>query len=457
MREITITIPEQAKKILDTLHAAGFEAYVVGGCVRDSILGRKPGDWDITTSALPEQVKALFHRTIDTGIQHGTVTVMEGHGEDREGYEVTTYRVDGEYKDGRHPESVTFTRSLLEDLKRRDFTINAMAYSEETGIVDEFDGLGDMERRLIRAVGVPRERFEEDALRIMRAIRFAAQLDYDIDPETQKAAKILAGNLQKVSAERIRVELEKLLVSDHPDKLRGAIDLGITREVLPELDACMEVEQHNPHHAYTVGEHILRAVSAVRADKVLRLTMLLHDIGKPLCKTTDADGVDHFYGHVTKGAEMADAILRRLKYDNDTRKKVVQLVRCHDLRPKNTPTEIRKAVVAIGEDLFPLWLEVKLSDGAAQSDYRLEEKQALVDSWRKTYEEILSSHDCLSLRDLAVNGKDLTALGMKGTAVGEVLKIMLSDVLETPSHNRKEYLLDFYEKNGIIKPENAVN
>ena len=273
-----LEIPKNAETILHILEKAGYEAYVVGGCVRDSILGRSPDDWDITTSAKPEQVKALFHRTVDTGLQHGTVTVLM----EKEGYEVTTYRVDGEYEDGRHPKEVTFTASLKEDLKRRDFTINAMAYNPSSGLVDLFGGLEDIERKIIRCVGDPLERFTEDALRIMRAVRFSAQLGFAIEEETRKALKVLAPNLKHVSAERIQVELVKLLMSPHPDYLRVAYEAGITAEFLPEFDACMTTSQNTPHHCYTVGEHILHSLCHVRADKVLRITMLLHDIGKSI-------------------------------------------------------------------------------------------------------------------------------------------------------------------------------
>lgn len=277
---MTINIPQKAEQILHILNEAGYEAYVVGGCVRDSILDRVPGDWDITTSALPEQVKELFHRTVDTGIQHGTVTVMMG----KEGFEVTTYRVDGEYHDGRHPDAVTFTRSLEEDLKRRDFTINAMAYHPEHGLVDLFGGMEDINRKIIRCVGDPVERFTEDALRMLRAVRFSAQLGFTVEENTKAALARMSGNLEHVSAERIQTELVKLLVSDHPDYLRTAWETGLTREFLPEFDACMETEQNTPHHCYTVGEHILKSLTEIENDRLLRITMLLHDIAKPVVK-----------------------------------------------------------------------------------------------------------------------------------------------------------------------------
>lgn len=440
-KAVRIRIPDGAKKVLSTLQGAGYEAYVVGGCVRDSLLGRTPEDWDITTNARPPQVKALFRRTVDTGIKHGTVTVMIGG----TGYEVTTYRIDGDYEDGRHPKSVTFTASLLEDLKRRDFTVNAMAYSDTTGLIDAFDGLSDLEHHVIRAVGNARERFTEDALRMMRAVRFAAQLDSTIEEETLDGICALAPNLKKVSAERIRVELEKLLLSDHPEKLRILYETGLTAQFLPEFDACMPCEQHNPHHRYTVGEHIIHAVQAVRKDKVLRLTMLLHDIGKPLVKTTDEEGIDHFHGHVPQSAKMADQILRRLKYDNDTREKVVRLVSFHDMKMENTDESVRRGIVAVGEDLFPLLLEVKIADGDAQSLYRITEKREQVEKWRQIYNRIIARGDCLSLKTLAVKGADLKACGIApGKQMGEILNAMLDDVLADPSHNTKEYLLPAY-------------
>ena len=261
-----IELPEDVRTILAKLETEGYEAYAVGGCVRDSILGRKPGDWDITTSARPESIKALFRRTVDTGIEHGTVTVLMGS----RSYEVTTYRIDGEYADLRHPKEVLFTASLEEDLKRRDFTINAMAYNESTGLVDLFDGMSDLNNRVIRAVGKPEERFGEDALRILRAFRFSAQLDFEVEEKTREAAKKLAANLSMISAERIREELTKLLVSDHPEKIEELYDNKITDVILPELNRCMEEEQNNPHHLYTVGIHSIKAMTFINGEMLKR-------------------------------------------------------------------------------------------------------------------------------------------------------------------------------------------
>ena len=433
-----LRIPEKAEIILHTLEEAGYEAYVVGGCVRDSILGRSPDDWDITTSAKPEEVKALFRRTVDTGLIHGTVTVML----DKEGFEVTTYRVDGEYEDGRHPKEVSFTASLEEDLKRRDFTINAMPYNPKRGLVDLFGGVQDMENRIIRCVGNPLERFTEDALRILRAVRFSAQLGFSIEGETLKAISVLAPNLKYVSAERIQVELLKLLVSPHPDYLRTAYEAGITKEILPEFDRCMETEQNTPHHCYNVGEHTLQSLLNIRADKVLRLTMLLHDFGKPVVKRTDEDGRDHFKTHGPEGEKMAVSILRRLKMDNDTIRKVRSLIKWHDYRPKGEAVSVRKAISLIGEELFPLYLEVQKADILAQSAYRREEKLARLTAVSALYEEILDRGQCISLKTMALTGRDLIDAGYTpGKELGEILEKLLVHVLENPEDNKKEILL----------------
>ena len=437
---IQITLPSDVKFIIEKLEAAGFEAYAVGGCVRDQIMGREPNDWDITTSATPYEVKDIFHKTVDTGLVHGTVTVIL-HGE---GDEVTTYRIDGEYEDGRHPKQVSFTASLEEDLKRRDFTINAMAYNESHGLVDLFGGLEDLEKGVIRCVGEPMERFSEDALRMMRAVRFSAQFGYEIEEATREAVRKLAPTLEKVSVERIQVELTKLLTSGHPDFFRECYELGLTELFMPEFDACMTCEQHNPHHAYTVGEHTLIGMQHVPADKVLRLTMLLHDIGKVETKTTDEAGIDHFRGHPVKSAEMAKVILRRLRYDNQTIHDVVRLVEFHDwdIHIEARKKSVRKAVAKIGQDFFPEMFEINLADTLAQSDYLRKEKLEKLDALKALYQEILRDKECLTLKDLAVNGQDLMAAGVQpGKQIGQILNAMLQDVLEYPEHNDKEHLL----------------
>ena len=361
---------------------------------------------------------------------------------DKEGYEITTYRVDGDYEDGRHPKEVTFTSSLEEDLKRRDFTINAMAYHPEEGLVDLFHGMDDMENKIIRCVGDPMERFHEDALRIMRAVRFSAQLGFEIEEQTKAGISRLTSNLKNVSAERIQAELVKLLVSPHPDYLRTAYETGITKEFLPEFDLCMETEQNTPYHCFTVGEHILHSLLYVEADKVLRLTMLLHDIAKPVMKTTDENGRDHFKRHAAVGEEMSKKILRRLKFDNDTIEKVSRLIRYHDDRPEGQMRAVRRAMNRIGEELFPLYLEVQKADMLAQSEYCRDEKIKRQADVRECYEEILKAQQCISMKTLAVTGRDLIQAGYKpGPELGEILNRLLEHVLDVPEDNTKEKLM----------------
>lgn len=436
----SIRLPEKVNYIIGTIQAAGFEAYAVGGCVRDSILGREPNDWDITTSAKPEEIKALFRHTVDTGIQHGTVTVLV----EKEGFEVTTYRIDGEYEDGRHPKSVAYTDSLTEDLRRRDFTINAMAYNETKGLVDAFQGIQDIENGIIRCVGTAEERFGEDALRILRAIRFSAQLGYTIEPKTLQAIRKLAPSLARISAERIQAELVKLMVSPHPEYIRIAYDTGVTSVFFPEWNRAMQTPQNHPHHCYGVGEHILHSLTEVPADKVLRFSMLLHDIAKPEVMEIDDDGVTHFHGHAARGETMAKEILRRLKFDNDTISKVSALVRYHDYGNgiEINRRMVRRAVNKIGEELFPSLLLIKKADILAQSEYLRQEKLENLEAWRNCYEEILAAEECVSLKTLAVSGRDLIEAGIEpGKKLGEVLKLLLEEVLEEPEKNTREYLL----------------
>ncbi len=442
---MTILLPEQVQYIIERLQTAGYEAYAVGGCVRDSILGREPQDWDITTSATPYEVKELFRRTIDTGIQHGTVTIMIGDC----GYEVTTYRIDGEYEDNRHPKDVTFTDNLVEDLKRRDFTINAMAYNDEKGLVDVFGGIEDIERKIIRCVGDPRQRFDEDALRILRAVRFAAQLGYTIEEETNQAMSEYSQALKAISAERIQVELVKMLVSDHPEYLELAYEANITAVILPEFDALMNMVQNNPHHCYDVGHHTLKSMESIRANKWLRLAMLFHDMGKALTKTTDEKGIDHFYGHAVKSEEITKKVLKRLKFDNETINYVTKLVRFHDNRYEGKEVEVRKAISKIGTDVFAYLIEVQQADLLAQSTYQKEEKMQRVQRVLAQYNEIMERGDCVTIGQLAVTGSDLIQMGFpQGKQIGEALSTLLQLVLKHPEYNTKEHLEE--ELKGLI-------
>lgn len=437
-------IPEKVRLIIENLEQHGYEAYAVGGCVRDTLLGREPEDWDITTSARPEQVKAIFHRTVDTGIQHGTVTVMFG----KEGFEVTTYRIDGSYSDGRHPDQVAFTSLLREDLRRRDFTINAIAYNPGTGIVDLFGGQEDLAQGIIRCVGNAQERFGEDALRILRAVRFSAQLGFTIEEETRSAIRLLARNLEKISKERIQTEMVKLLVSRHPEELRTAYELGITSVILPEFDVMMAQEQNTRFHCYTVGEHTIQVLRHIPADRVLRLAALFHDFGKPQCHTIKENGVDSFKGHPEVGSRMAVERMRDWKFDNDTIGLVEILVRYHDVRMEPVKRNVRRLMSRVGAERMPLLFELLRADVKGKAAWTIEERLEEIDTMEQLYQEILADAECFSLKQLAVDGKMLIKAGMKpGKAMGEVLQQMLDYVIEHPEENQAEVLLaHFAEK-----------
>lgn len=482
MREAGIAmkmiLPEDVSYIINKLEDAGYEAYAVGGCVRDTMLSRKPLDWDITTSAKPSFIKSYFKRTIDTGIQHGTVTVMLKD----TGYEVTTYRIDGEYEDGRHPKSVEFTGSLRLDLERRDFTVNAMAYNDNVGLVDEFGGMQDLKDGIIRCVGDACSRFGEDALRMLRAVRFSGQLGFNIEEKTRDAIKKMAKNLEMTSAERIRAELSKLLVSDNPGKIREAYSTGMTKVFLPELDKMIKTAQHNPHHIYTVGEHCIRSVGImdlffnpdsqidggiheyVKAEVLkktavftegidkkhklmLCLAMLLHDVAKPDVMVISEDGTGHFYGHPQKGEKMAAAILRRLSFDNETISTVRRLVKHHDYRILPEPRAVRRAVAKIGNDIMPMFFLVQYADILAQNPATFASKLGRLDSVTEVYRKAIENNVPFCVKDLAVNGNDLIALGMeKGPGIGRTLNRLLDIVLENPEKNEKELLLSYVDK-----------
>lgn len=470
-----ITIPKPAEAVLRRLEEQGFEAYVVGGCVRDAMLGRMPEDWDITTSATPEEIKKSFHSTVDTGIQHGTVTVLIGG----EPFEVTTYRLDGEYEDGRHPKKVAFTASLAEDLRRRDFTINAMAYHPERGLVDLYGGLTDLREKRIRCVGCAEERFGEDALRILRALRFASQLDFEIEEQTRQAIRKLAGTLGKISAERIQKELTLLLLGKGCCKIREAWEDGVTAVVLPELNAMMKTPQNNPHHCFCVGEHCIHSMETVRLPEdshyqakealitengeqnriesreqmekwqkqdriVLKWAMLLHDVGKTRTRTSDEHGIDHFYAHAEVGAKMAWDILHRLKFDNYTCETVTKLVRYHDDAFRLTEQGMRRTIHRVGEDLLPLLFQVNEADIAAQNPELAAGKYKDLEAARELYQRVLAAGDALTIKDLAVTGYDLMELGVpQGRQIGRILSELLEQVLEEPERNEREWLLSY--------------
>lgn len=437
-KDIRITLPRPVRQIIQMLEEHGHEAYAVGGCVRDSILGKIPNDWDVTTSASPDEIKACLKKTIDTGIEHGTVTVrLYG-----ESYEVTTYRIDGEYEDARHPKDVTFTKELKEDLMRRDFTVNAMAYHPQNGIVDLFGGMEDLFAGRICCVGSPLERFTEDALRMLRAIRFSSQLAFTIEDETYAAICSLAENIEKISMERIRTEIEKILVSQKPDGMRMVYETGLSAHVLPELDQMFATEQKSKHHLFSVGEHTMVVLANLPPDRILRLAGLFHDIAKPITKRTDHTGEDHFVGHPQVGVRMTREIMRRMKFDNASIDTVSRLVCYHDERPPAMPRNVRRLAGRIGPERMEDLFQLKEADIAGQSDYHKEEKLNKLAEYRRVFAIICEEDDCMSIKDLAIGGNDLIGLGIpKGPEIGEILKRLLSVVIDDPACNTKEELL----------------
>lgn len=437
-----IKIPESVQFIIDTLNKNNHEAFVVGGCVRDSILGIQPMDWDITTSAEPLEIKDLFNKTVDTGLEHGTVTVVHAG----ENYEVTTYRIDGEYEDHRRPTEVFFTKNLIEDLKRRDFTINAMAYHNLEGLVDPFHGQEDLKKHLIRCVGKAEERFEEDALRMLRAVRFSAKLGFDIHEDTIEAIKEKAGLIAKVSVERIREELNKLLVSAHPKRFTWLQDLGLMTYIMPDFIPCFDTPQNHPYHVYDVATHIMKTVEEVEPELALRWTMLLHDIGKSLTRVTDEQGIDHFHGHDAVSIELTKKIMKHLKFDNKTLKKVVCLVQYHDYRFKDDALEIRMAMHRVGKENFAELLKVQKADAKGQNFSMVEERLSMLDRIQEMYEGILAREEAVEIKELAVSGKDVMAFGYKGKLVGEVLEELLHYVIQYPEKNKKEDLVLYLER-----------
>ena len=379
-----LRLPEHVKDIIEKLEENGFEAFAVGGCVRDTILARQPHKWDISTSALPEQVKAVFPRTADTKNARGSVTVLLG--EDK--YEVTTYRIDAGYAESPDLLKVAFTPNIADDLKRRDFTFNAMAYNDRTGLIDPYGGMKDLQKKVIRCVQDADERFDEDALRILRAIRYAACLNFKIEEKTWYSMASHTAKLRGVSAGRLRTEIVKLLVSPHPELWGDLYRLGITAVIMPEFDRCMETPQETPHHFYNVGEHTIRVLTAVPAEKVIRLAALMHDFGKPDVRFRDSLGKDHFNGHDKRGAEIASEIMKRLEFDPDTTEKVVRLITYHDYRPDATPKAVQRAVRKVGDDLFLAYLQLQWADCHAQSLYKRPEKTKRILGVARIYEEL---------------------------------------------------------------------
>lgn len=437
---MTIRIPPDVRGILMTLKRAGFEAYAVGGCVRDSLLGKKPQDWDICTSARPEQTLSIFDHCVPTGIKYGTVTVLRGDNS----FEVTTFRGEDGYTDSRHPGQIRFLDSLYEDLARRDLSINAMAADPDGVVTDHFDGLHDLRHGLIRAVGDPQERFTEDALRILRALRFAARLGFSIEPRTAQAIHDLKDTLLKISSERIRKELSGLLIGTGAEGiLRDYAD--VIAVILPDLAPAMGFAQHNPHHLYDVYEHSIRCVSRVPERETLRLAALLHDIGKPHCFQRDENGIGHFYGHPKKGGEICGSLLRRLHYDNKTISHVTTLVREHDiyLQP-TTEKALRRNLSCFGEDILRDLIALRRADALATGTAEEETLSKSLGETEALLENLLVQEGRFTLSDLAINGNDLMALGVpRGPSIGRILNRLFDGVIQGIYENRRDSLVRY--------------
>lgn len=444
---LQIYYPENVKYILTALENHGFEAYVVGGCVRDSLLGINVNDWDITTSAEPAETIECFnmHKLILTGIKHGTVGVIISGTV----YEITSFRHDGEYLDNRHPQNVTFTKSLAEDLKRRDFTINALAYSHKSGLIDLFGGRDDLSQRIIKCVGEPEKRFTEDALRIIRALRFSASLGFKIESDTADAMLRNKRLLCNVSVERIASEFNKILCSDTPSKTIQKYK-EIFFVFIPELSEMLGFEQHTPHHDKDVWQHTLCALDNVQNSLVERLAMLFHDISKPLMLKIDADGVGHFHGHALLSESISRNILRRMHYPNSVINDVADIIRYHESLRKIDAVGLKKIINLIGVSNTDKLLDVNLADILAQSSYQHEEKLNDCAQKRKIFTQIIQNNECTSLKQLKLNGENLINIGITdGKTIGHILTELLNAVIEGKVENNKEKLFDFVSKNFV--------
>lgn len=435
---MNIIMPPQIEFVIQQLTSLGYEAYIVGGCVRDSILGLEPSDWDVATSALPDQINFVFHsfQLIQTGVKHGTITVLIDHMP----VEVTTYRIDGEYSDNRHPDTVYFTRNLKEDLARRDFTINAIAYNPSDGLIDCFDGAQDIIDKQIRCVGEPDLRFQEDGLRILRALRFSAMLGFTIDRKSSQSILKNFGLLDNIARERVQNEFSKLLCGKSTEAVLRDYRKVIER-FIPEINAMAGFNQHNHHHIYDVWEHTLKSVASIEPNCILRMTMLLHDIGKPCCYTQDEKGVGHFYGHGEKSTEMAGTILRRLKYDSNTVDTVTELVRLHDSPISPDEKTIKHRLNQLGENKLRLLLKVKAADVTAQNPI-YSDRLIELNKIEAILNDIIARGQCFSVKDLQINGVDLLALGIpEGPEIGIILSALLNAVIEDKLPNEHGALM----------------
>lgn len=436
-----IEMPIDVEHVINTLKNNGHDAYIVGGCVRDSIMNRIPNDWDITTSATPDEVINLFDKTIPTGLKHGTITVViaDSH------IEVTTFRIDGKYSDNRKPDEVTFTNSLEEDLKRRDFTINAMVYNHEEGLIDIFNGQQDIESGLIKFVGEAEERIEEDALRMLRAVRFCSQLKFRLDICAFNAIDKNGWKLVGISGERIAMELNKILLSDRPSiGIQCLENTGLLGEISYELEYC-DIPQNNPYHVYGVLKHLKVTTDCIENKLHLRLAALLHDIGKPYVITTDENHIDHFYDHAKTSADMTRVLLRRLRYDNKTVETVCKLVYNHDRQISNTETSIKRTLNRLDGDvqLFRDLIELKIADSLAQNPVYTRERLKHANDILVTLDKIIEQEQAFKVSQLNINGNDLIKIGFKGREIGDILNVLLEQVITGRLPNTYDRLFEF--------------
>lgn len=433
-----IKLPPYVSTALQVLNSNGYQAYIVGGCVRDFLMGRTPHDFDITTNALPEEIMKVFsgYKVIPTGLKHGTVTVLtEG-----EPLEITTYRIDGDYSDNRRPDSISFTRNLKEDLARRDFTVNALAFSPDEGIVDYFCGQQDLQNKLIRCVGDANKRFSEDALRILRALRFASQLNFQIESATRQALFNNKGLLKNISMERIHDELLKLLMGQKARPILAEY-IDIFEDLFPELLAMKGFDQNTPYHIYDVLIHTLYVVEYVPNVPCLKLAALLHDVGKPLTYTVDEKGIGHFYGHGTESVRLAEGILTRLKVDKQTKERVLILIKHHNDTINPDEKSVKRWLNRLGTEVFWDLIELKKADDLAHNP-RFESRTKLLGQVTEIARKILDAGECITLKDLKINGNDLLDLGFApNKELGNTLNKLLYMVMDERVPNQRESLL----------------
>lgn len=436
-----ITLPKDVEFILRKLSSHGFEAYIVGGCVRDSVLGIIPNDWDITTNAKPKDVINCFrdYQMFDNGVKHGTVSVIINNNV----YEITTFRIDGDYEDFRHPKSVQFSTTLKDDLARRDFTINAMAYSPDVGLIDYYGGVDDLNLKAIRCVGAPKERFNEDALRILRGLRFASVYGFSIEIKTSEAVLATAELLNNISEERIASEFNKLLCGETASYILNRFKKVIA-VFIPEIKVMFNFDQNNPHHDKTLWRHTTSTIFHIENDLILRLTMFFHDIGKPMSRKYDEiKKLCHYKGHGKFSSAIAENVLKRLKYSNDIIETVTLLIKYHDVRFSDNKKQIKHVLTAIGEENFVRLLKVQKADMLAQSSYNREEKLRNFALAEQTFAEVIKEKECFKLCDMDINGHDLIHLGItNGIDIGRTLKLLLSMIIDEKIENKKDVLIE---------------